>query len=130
MKFVLYPLIGILYVSNALFQTLAFNGELAVTLAGAFASFAIGAVYLGPLLILERKITAHRGSRSNVGSNVGLVIIVSCIASVVGIVGSEASGSAILLVTTTVAAVLSFVSLGALSIAQIVAIVQNRNRGL
>lgn len=127
MKFILYPLIGILYLSNALFQALTFNTELAVTVAGTFASFGIGAVYFSPLLMLGRKIGTNTGSWSNVGR----VILGSCIASVVGIVVGDAIGSAIFLAATTVAAVLSFVSLGAVSIVEIVVFMQSRRtRGL
>ena len=122
MRFILYPLIGILYLSNALFQALTFNGELAVTLAGTFASFGIGAVYFSPLLMLGRKIGTNTGS----WSNIGWMVLGSCIASVVGIAVSEASGSAMFLAATTAATVLSFVALGGLSIVQVVVLVRSR----
>jgi hypothetical protein len=122
MRFILYPLVGILYLSNSLFQALTFSGELAVTLAGIFASFAIGAVYFGPLLMLGRKIRTNRGS----WSNVRWWVLGSCVASIVGIVVGEVGASAMFLAAATVAVVLSFVALGALSIVQIVVLLQSR----
>lgn len=122
MKVILYPLIGTLFLSNALFQALAFNGELAVTLAGTFASFAIGTVYFGPLLVLGRKIRNITGS----WSNVGWMTLGSCAISIVGTLVGEVSGTATFLVAATVAVVLSFVSLGAISIVRIVVLLQSR----
>jgi hypothetical protein len=46
MKFVLYPLIGILHMSSASYSLLAFQPELAALAAGIVASSLIGAVYL------------------------------------------------------------------------------------
>ena len=56
-KILLYPLIGILYVSDRIFTTLSFNGELAVTAAGVFAAIGIGSIYVGPIVMVFCKIS-------------------------------------------------------------------------
>ncbi len=58
MKVVLYPLIGILFLTSGLYSVTAANPEVAVFLSGVFASSLIGAFYIGlPLSVLRAKIS-------------------------------------------------------------------------
>ena len=56
-KILLYPRIGILYVSDRIFTTLSFEGELAVTTSGVFAAIGIGSIYVGPVVMIFCKIS-------------------------------------------------------------------------
>jgi peptide/nickel transport system substrate-binding protein len=49
-RVLLYPLIGILQVSSAIFNAAGFAPELAIILAGIFSSALLGAVYLTPMM--------------------------------------------------------------------------------
>lgn len=113
MKVVLYPLIGILYLSSRMFQASSFNEELAVVISGTFAALGIGVVYFGPIAIICSRMV-KRNVRSR-WPNAKWVILGSCLISTFGIGVGEASQSPIFLTAATVAAVLSFVLLGALS---------------
>lgn len=114
MKVILYPLIGILYASNGIFQLLSFNRELAVTVSGIFAALGIGVVYLGPIAILGSRLTRTRaGSRWVIGK---CSILTGCAISTLALILVEASGSTVFLTATTVAIVLSFLLLGASSV--------------
>lgn len=64
MKFVLYPLIGILELSSEVYSTLAFAPELAALVAGVLASSLIGVTYMalplsGILWLFKRRIRGH-----------------------------------------------------------------------
>lgn len=61
---ILYPLVGILYLTSGVFIDFAFNPELAVTISGIFASLLIGAVYIGPIVALVDRLGRRRGSNS------------------------------------------------------------------
>jgi hypothetical protein len=64
MKGVLYPLIGMLYLTSALYTVTSKVPEFAVLLSGLLASTLIGAFYLGlPLVILRAKVRRLRGHR-------------------------------------------------------------------
>jgi hypothetical protein len=110
MRIVLYPLIGILYLANRLFKTLSFNMELAVTLSGTFAAFSIGAVYLGPILLIAACITKKANTSRRYRA--ARLILTSCLVSVTGILFAEVANHNWLLLATTVSAVLGFVVLG------------------
>ncbi len=114
MKIVLYPLIGILYLSSRMFQASSFNEELAVVISGTFAALGIGVVYFGPIAILCSRM-AKRNVRSR-WPNARWMILGSCLISTFGIGVGEARQSPVFLTAATVAAVLSFVLLGALSV--------------
>jgi hypothetical protein len=60
MKVTLYPLVGILYLSSLIFAATSFNSEIAVALAGIFASFGIGAIYFGIILAITLRIFGSR----------------------------------------------------------------------
>jgi peptide/nickel transport system substrate-binding protein len=110
MKVVLYPLIGILYVTNRLFTALSFNMELAVTVSGVFAASAIGAVYLGPIVMVISRLSKNRNISRH--QRVLPLILICCAVSIGGILLSELTHQNILLLATTVATVLSSVALG------------------
>lgn len=112
MKIILYPLIGILYLSSLVFAATSFNGEVAVTVAGVFASFGIGVVYLGPILAVLLRIFKSRSSPRCPRA----VIVASILgfASVVGLCLAEFVQLTELLEITTVGLVLSSMALGGL----------------
>jgi len=114
MKVLLYPLIGILYLSSRMFQASSFNEELAVVISGTFAALGIGVVYFGPIAIICSRMV-KRNVRSR-WPNAKWVIFGSCLISTFGIAVGEVSQSPVFLTAATVAAVLSFVLLGALSV--------------
>ena len=113
MKVILYPLIGILYVSSRIFQLFPFNGELAVTISGILAALGIGAVYFGPAWILAGHLTKTRVSSR--WSRWKRLIPASCAVSTLALALAEASGSAGFLEATAATTVLSFILLGAFS---------------
>jgi len=109
-KLVLYPLIGILYVSSRIFAMLAFNGEAAVILSGIFASIGIGLVYFGPLAIVLSKL---RRSQAAVSSEEMHLAAASCATSIVVLMLGEILGFAGFMMLAGVLTVLSFAFLGA-----------------
>jgi hypothetical protein len=65
MKGVLYPLIGMLYLTSNLFSATSAYPELAALLSGLLASSLIGAFYLGlPFSLLRAKVRRLRGLRA------------------------------------------------------------------
>ena len=114
MKVILYPMIEILFFSSKISQISSFNAELSITISGIIAALGIGVVYLGPVAVL-----CSRLSRPKVGSLLSTVKqlnLVSCIISTFAIVVGEEIQSPFLLTSATVATVLSFLLLGALSV--------------
>ncbi len=112
MKIVLYPLIGILYLSSLVFAATSFNGEVAVTVAGVFASFGIGVVYLGPILAVLFRIFKSRSSPR--WPRAVMVASILAFASMVGLCLAEFVQLAELLEITAVGLVLSSMALGGL----------------
>jgi hypothetical protein len=111
MKVALYPLIGVLYVSSLAFAANAYNGEVAVILAGVLASFGIGAIYLGPILAISSTlIKPHSRSRSlaiRMTSMLGM-------GSIAGVILAEISQVAALIEVATTSVVLCNIALGGL----------------
>ena len=114
MKVILYPLIGILFFSSKIFQILSFNAELSITISGIIAALGIGAVYIGPIAVLCSRL--GRPKVSSLWSTVRQLNLVSCIISTFAIIVGEEIYSPLLLTSATVATVLSFLLLGALSV--------------
>jgi hypothetical protein len=110
MKAVLYPLIGILYLTSNLYSTASAYPELAVLLSGLLASSLIGAFYLGlPLSLIRARVRRLRG----------LVVVERYLA--LGVLGGiitlslgEAMASQPLLMVSSATIVLSTLSLAAL----------------
>jgi len=63
-KAVLYPLVGILYLTSIVFAATSFNGELAVTISGIIAAFGLGFVYFGSIAaLIARRFILVRSER-------------------------------------------------------------------
>jgi hypothetical protein len=114
MKVILYPLIGILFFSSKIFQVLSFNAELSITISGIIAALGIGVVYIGPIAVICSRL--GRPKVSSLWSTVRQLNLVSCIISTFAIIVGEEISSPLLLTSATVATVLSFLLLGALSV--------------
>ena len=127
MKVILYPLIGILFLSSKIFQISSVNGELAITISGIFAALGIGAVYFGPIAILSsRFVTTSARSR---WSTVKWLILGSCLVSTLAIILGEESHSSLLLTSASVAIALSFLFLGALTVRSFASLLGKRGVG-
>ena len=125
-KILLYPLIGILYVSDRIFTTLSFNGELAVTAAGVFAAIGIGSIYVGPIVMVFCKIIR---SRKRAIFRRGLQVSeASCITAVLVLALGETLGASLLFMVGAVSVMLSFVLLGALSALHLGRLIENWKR--
>ncbi len=112
MKGVLYPLIGMLYLTSNLYAATATYPELATLLSGLLASSLIGAFYLGlPLSLLRAKVRRLRGSR--VQSLLKKLLGAGLLAGVVVLVLGEIFASPILLMTASALVVLSSLLLSA-----------------
>ncbi len=110
MKIALYPLIAILYNSEALFKLLSFNSEFAIILSGIFAAFGIGIVYLGPMFVISSRLTKRS---SLVGRTIAQrLILMSISISLTALSFAELSHFDLLLTVATVSTVLSFLALG------------------
>jgi len=113
MKIVLYPLIGVLYASSLLFSAISFNSELAVVVAGIFASLAIGAIYLAPLLTILRRLLKH-DSMVHQSQRSMHVTVLAASASLAGLLLAEITRDALLLEITSASTVLSCITMGGL----------------
>jgi hypothetical protein len=112
MKVALYPLIGILFFSSKVFQTLSFSEELAVTISGITAALGMGFVYLAPVAILSRRLATPK--TRFLQSTAARFTLSSCGISAPAILLGEEIGSPVLLTAATVALVLSFFTLAGL----------------
>ena len=112
MKGVLYPLIGILYVTSSLYTATSGSPELATLLSGLLASSLIGAFYLGlPLSLLRAKIRRLRGLR--VQPLLERILAASLLGGIAALVLGEIFGSPIILLVSSAAIVLSTLFLSA-----------------
>ncbi len=127
-RILLYPLIGILYVSDRIFTTLSFNGELAVTAAGVFAAIGIGSVYVGPIVAAFCKIS-KLGKRA-IGRRSLQVSFASCVTAVLVLVLGETLGISMLLMVGAISVLLSFILLGALSALSLGRLIENWKKHL
>jgi hypothetical protein len=109
MKIILYPLIGILYLTSNLFSATSAYPELAVLLSGLLASYLIGAFYLGlPLIFVRAKIRRLR-NLANAERYVGVVLVGGLAAFTAG----ELLSSTFLLMISSATIVLSTMLLAA-----------------
>ena len=109
-RIVLYPLIGILYLSSLLFDLFSFNAELAVTLSGIFASLGIGLVYLGPVTaIMSRHMKRRELPRR---WTIGRSLFTTAFLSLGVLFLAELSRLNLLLTVSAVILVLSFAAIG------------------
>jgi hypothetical protein len=113
MKGVLYPLIGMLFLTNAVFSAAATYPEFAALLSGLLASSLIGAFYLGmPIGFLRaklRRLRSWKGERL-FEQSLGLILLSGMILLIAG----EAAALPALLMVSSAAIVLSTLFLSAL----------------
>ena len=110
MKIILYPMIGILFLTNQVFIGLSFRPELAVIVSGIFASFAAGMVYLGPIIIVVTRLAGYRrfpGLRAKAALIADLCVSLTVLLNV-----AEALRLRQLLIFVTSATVLAYLMLG------------------
>lgn len=118
MKFVLYPLIGILKVSSMAFSVAGGFPELAALLSGLVASSLIGAFYLGlPLSLVRAKVRLFRarGARLEMGLAIGLM------GGMAVLLAGEILGANVVMTWSSVAVVLSATFLSALMTSRVLA---------
>jgi len=128
MKGVLYPLIGILYLTSNLYSTTSAYPELAVLLSGLLASSLIGAFYLGlPLSLLRTKVRRLRGSKAQ---NLLVKLLgLGLLGGVAGLLLGEILNSPQLLMISSATVVLSTLFLSAaLTSAKLANTLQTRTR--
>jgi xanthosine utilization system XapX-like protein len=112
MKGVLYPLMGILFVSSKVFSATSAYPELAVVLSGLLASVLIGAFYIGlPLSLVKIKTRRFRAWQKQ--KIVERVVGVSLLSGLVGILLGEFLTDAPLMMISASATVLAAMFLGA-----------------
>jgi streptogramin lyase len=112
MKGVLYPLIGMLYLTSNLYTATSTSPELAALLSGLLASSLIGAFYLGlPLSLIRAKVRRLRGARAQ-----GLLLkllTTSLTGGILTLIIGEVTSSPILLMVSSATIVLSALFLSA-----------------
>jgi len=105
-KGVLYPMIGILYLTSGLFSATSAHPEIAALLSGLLASSLIGALYLGlPLSIVRAKIRRLTGSKTQ--RSLLKVLGAAFLIGAVGLLFGELFSYALLLTLTASTIVLS-----------------------
>lgn len=113
MKGVLYPLMGILYVSSHVFSATSTYPEFAVVLSGLLATFLIGTVYVGlPLGLIRMRI--HRLRASQRHKKLEEITAASLLIGLTGILLAELAAFTPLMIVSTSATALAAVFLGAL----------------
>jgi hypothetical protein len=127
MKGVLYPLIGMLYLTSDLFTATSANPELAAVLSGLLASSLIGAFYLGlPLSLARAKVRRLRGLRMQNAIQNGLGI--SLLGGLTALLLGETLASPLLLMLSSATIVLSTLFLSsAVTSAKVAKRLQSRN---
>lgn len=118
MKVVLYPLIGILWLTSATFNELGSYPEVAALTSGLLASSLIGAVYIGlPLALLEAKIPRLIDPRKQKMVLVRLIMML--VASLLALGLGELFLIVPLLILSTATIVLSSILFAAIQTAEI-----------
>ena len=107
LRFVLYPLLGILELSSATYSTLSFAPELAITAAGILASALIGLLYLTPFSLLLVRLLRRKSARSfHVVKAYSISLLVAASALLLGeLMGSSwilAIATSVLVLTTLI----------------------------
>jgi hypothetical protein len=127
MKGVLYPLIGMLYLTSDLFTATSANPELAAVLSGLLASSLIGAFYLGlPLSLARARIKRLRGLRTQ--NVLQKLLGISLLSGLTALLLGEILASPILLMLSSATIVLSTLFLStAVASAEVAKKLQTRN---
>lgn len=117
MKGVLYPLIGILYLTSNLFSTLSVYPELAALVSGVLASSLIGAFYLGlPLGILRARIRRLRGWKGQ--SAVVRCLAITVFGGLVTLLFGELYSTQLLLMSSSSVLVLSTIFISSIMVSK------------
>ena len=124
MKAAIYPLVGILSISYRIASLMSFNMELGVILAGIFASLGIGIVYFGPLALGICRLLRLDMVSIRLLSN---RLAGACVASLLLLIIGEVSDMSNILMLASVATVVSFVFLGAVSTVQFGQLLNSRS---
>jgi hypothetical protein len=112
MKGVLYPLIGMLLLSEAVFSATKSNPEIASLLTGLLASTLIGAFYLGlPVSLLRAKVRRLGGWRRQ--RSLAKLLVAVVLVGVGGMLMGEEFAASTLVILSTSAIVLSTLFLSA-----------------
>jgi hypothetical protein len=111
MKVALYPLIAVLYFSSLVFAAITYNVEVAVVVAGMIASFGIGAIYLGPILVICPRFFKSRSRSRRLAMRIVSVFVIF---SVAGVMLAEIGHVTALIELTTGSVVLCSIALGGL----------------
>jgi hypothetical protein len=110
MQAALYPMVGIMSLSNAIFQATSAFPEAAVILAGIAASMMLGAFYLGlPIGLVRARVKKFRAM--NLGRSLERVLAVATLASGTVLAAGEFSGNSVVLMLSSAALVLSMMLL-------------------
>jgi hypothetical protein len=113
MKGVLYPLIGIIYLTSNVFAITSNNPEVAALMSGLLASSLIGAFYLGlPLAMLRTRIRRFRGWRTQ--KSLQKILTATLLAALGSMLVGEVISSSPMLIISTSAIVLSTLFLSAI----------------
>ena len=111
MRFLLYPLIGIMHVSALTYQTFSFNQEFGVLIAGFVASFLIGITYLSPLLLLLLKLKKYHKKAAAISVRISKPLIASLVITIALICLGYMLSSSILTIFSTSSFVLLIITL-------------------
>ena len=127
MKGVLYPLIGMLYLTSNLYAATSANPELAAFLSGLLASSLIGAFYLGlPLSLLRAKVRRLRGLKTQ--NLLQKLLGISLLSGFTALLLGEMLASPLLLMLSSATVVLSTLFLStAVTSAEVAKKLQTRN---
>ncbi len=127
MKGVLFPLIGMLYLTSNVYATAATYPELAALLSGLLASSLIGAFYLGlPLSLLRAKVRRLRGAKAQ--TIIWKLLGAGSLGGMAALLLGEIIGSPIILMVSSVTVVLSTLFLSAaVTSAKVAKRLQTRN---
>jgi len=107
MRMILYPLVGILYLTSNLYKATSASPEFAVLLSGLVASSLIGAFYLGLPLTLIRTKTRRLKRLVTLERYLGFALLGALATFLIG----EAFGSSLLLMISSATIVLSTMAL-------------------
>ncbi len=112
MKGVLYPLIGMLYLTSNLYSTTATYPELAALLSGLLASSLIGAFYVGlPLSLLRAKVRRLRNAKAQ--TLAWKLLSASLLSGIVALLLGEILTSPVILMVSSATVILSTLLLSA-----------------
>lgn len=114
MRYLLYPLMGILHLASMIFYMLSLSPEIGIVIAGLVTSSLIGVVYLTPLLVIPLRVKRFH---KHVLKTMKLLSIILA-SSLVMILTAEIVSSPMIMMLATGTLVLATLSLSALSVSK------------